>query len=365
MAHKIKVGIFGGNGSIGRSAIDVIRLNECELSFITYHKGGEFCQEIARELNCIAISHEQQNSYPTVDISIIGISGIAGITHTLDAIRISKVVAIANKESIVCGWHIIKAEAAKYGTRIIPVDSEHNSLFQLIQGFDFHSVQNYIITTSGGPFRQLPAKELQNVAYKDVFKHPVWDMGQKILVDSATMMNKALEVIEAIHLFDISPDKIKVVCHPQCLVHAGIELNNGSVIPFVSNPDMKVHIAHAIFETLSGSKKYDNGVKKTSLLDLNGAEFLPLNEWSTGVIEFAKEIATDPILCNVFNAANETANELFRIKEISFHEIHGLVFDSVEEFRKRQVKLETVEDILAMSKLVGDYVKTTINTIRK
>ena len=346
---KNNIVILGSTGSIGTGAVDVAKhLNHSiSVTGLVAGSNAKLLVKQAHELNCnwIAIADETKLDFvkqhlpdncslidyntisdhvtnEEVDTVLCAIVGTSGFKPVLNAIKAGKTIALASKEILVMAGELVMAEAQKSGSKIIPVDSEHSAIFQCIQGESFRKVNRLIITASGGPFRNTPAEDFKNITVEQALKHPTWNMGRKISIDSATMMNKGLELIEACRLFPIKADNIEVVIHPQSIIHSMVEFADGSILAQVGNPDMRLPIQYAltypervpgITETMDFSKCWD-------------LSFSPPNEILFPALKLAKLAAqkggTLPV---VFNAANEVAVEKFLEEKISFLEITSLV----------------------------------------
>ncbi|HXK33704.1 MAG TPA: 1-deoxy-D-xylulose-5-phosphate reductoisomerase [Dehalococcoidia bacterium] len=265
-----RVAILGSTGSIGRQALDVVRSLPQHLRIIALAGGANhtLLEDQAREFKpdlvcCTApdrhmdikaaagprahwASMEEIAAHPAVDIVLVATSGAAGLAPTLAALSAGKVVALANKEVLVMAGHIITAEAARAGAEIRPVDSEHSAIWQCLWGEDLSTIERIILTASGGAFRDLDARDLAAVTPNDALKHPTWDMGRKVTIDSATLMNKGFEAIEARWLFDVPMDRIEVLMHRQSIVHSLVEFRDGSVKAQLGEPDMRLPIRCAL-----------------------------------------------------------------------------------------------------------------------
>jgi 1-deoxy-D-xylulose-5-phosphate reductoisomerase len=255
---------------------------------------------------------------PEIDIVVAAIVGSAGLTGTWAALKAGKSVALANKEALVMAGPQITRLAAKHGGQLIPVDSEHSAIFQALAAGRREDVRRIVLTASGGPFLRHSASEMANVTVAEALDHPTWEMGQKITIDSATMMNKALEVIEARWLFDLSPEQIEVVVHPQSIVHSLVEFQDGSVVAQLSPPDMKLPIQYA----LSYPQRWDGPAARLDLSEAFALNFEPpdLDRFPALVLGF--EVADRGGTAGaVLNAANEAAVASFLKGEIAFQEI--------------------------------------------
>ena len=271
---------------------------------------------------------------------INAIVGIAGLKPTLSAIESGKTIALANKETLVTGGEIVKKKAKEKGVSILPVDSEHSAIFQSLQGAPKGSLKRIMLTASGGPFFGKTKKDLENVTVKEALNHPNWSMGAKITIDSATLMNKGLEVIEAVHLFDISAENIEVLVHRQSIVHSGVELSDGAVIAQLGTPDMRLPIQYALtypersdyaFETLDLFKA---GTLTFEKPDIDTFRCLPL---------CIKAINERGIAPTVVNGANEEAVKLFLEGKIKFLQIADLVEKALRTVdNKKDFSLEDI-----------------------
>ncbi len=354
-----KVSILGSTGSIGRSALEVI--SKCKDKFkvvgLTAGKNIRLLEKQAREFKpeVIAVADEEKAaelrgkrlrvevlsggsgiddvaSYGKADFVLSAIVGFAGLMPTLAAVKTGKTVGLANKESLVVAGELVMSKAKKSGAKIIPVDSEHSAVFQCIEGRSRESIRRIVLTASGGPFFGKKKKELARVTVKDALKHPKWDMGKKITIDSATLMNKGLEVIEAHHLFGLSPEDIDVLIHPQSIIHSMVEFRDRSYIAQLSVPDMRGPIAYA----LSYPERINDPMQG---LDLSGIEKLTFETPDTGCFpcllyayQAAKEGGTVPA---VLNAANEVAVNAFLRKEIGFNDIPVIIKKTMCFHKKR------------------------------
>jgi 1-deoxy-D-xylulose-5-phosphate reductoisomerase len=257
-----------------------------------------------------------------VDTVLAAVVGVAGLPAVLAAVRKGKRVAIANKEPLVIAGQLITAEAKKSGAELLPVDSEHSAIFQALQAGRREEVARIVLTTSGGPFRQAGRAEIEDATTSEVMAHPVWKMGPKITVDSATMMNKALEIIEARWLFDIPAEKIEVLVHPESIVHSLVEFVDGSVIAQMGSPDMSLPIQYA----LTYPKRLAGCAKKLRLEQMKTLTFEKPNRKVFPAIEMGFEVARKGgTAAAVFNAANEAAVEQFLAGRIKFGNIVELV----------------------------------------
>ena len=346
MTAPKQISILGATGSIGQSTLDVVRnldgLSVYAMSGHSALKGlveaaQEFrpkfvvatCEKSAREFDfsglpaeselLIGESHlEQIASAAEVDVVVAAIVGIAGLRSTLAAAKAGKTIALANKESLVVAGSLLMQLAAESDCTILPVDSEHSAIFQALQSGQSDEVSRIVLTASGGPFRDFTAQELKTVTVEQALAHPTWQMGDKITIDSATMMNKALEVIEARWLFGMPADKIEVVVHPQSIVHSMVEFVDHSTMAQLSPPDMRLPIQYAL--------TWPNRTRGVSpALDLSRAqtlEFLPPDLDRFPALALGFEVAAKGGTSGaVLNAANESAVAAFLSRELSFTDI--------------------------------------------
>jgi len=344
--------ILGATGSIGENALKVLQQNSSEFSLIgiSFFKNVEKACEISQKFRPKYIfnkfkGNEKRFDYgkmicdqeellsvlqsEEVDIVISGISGFAGLNLNLVAAKSSKLLLIANKESVViAGAHFIEA-CNDHNTKIIPIDSEHNAISQCLdQNYDNNDIHKITLTASGGPFVGIPISELGKVSIEDALEHPNWEMGKKISIDSATMVNKCLELIEASVLFDIPASKLDVVIHPQSILHSMVTYVDGSTIAQLSNPSMEIPIANAM-----RSKKRLIIDFKELFMEKTNLEFFPLTLDHNEIIDLAYDVinygGTRGV---VFNAANEVAVESFLSSNISFPKIFNVITETYNTF---------------------------------
>ena len=255
-----------------------------------------------------------------VDITISAIPGISGLKPTLKFIKISKKILLANKESIVCGWSLIKKEAIKYKTKLIPIDSEHFSISELTKNISNDEIEKIYITASGGPFLNLNKNKFKDIKPKDAIKHPKWKMGKKISVDSATLMNKVLELTEAVKLFSFDSDKYEIVIHPQSLIHAIVKLKNGITYFLYHVPDMKIPISNALLEGKFDYSKYFKDKNLNNLSNQN-LEFLPVDKKKFTTLNLIHEMNSTESAPIIINAANEIFVDEFLKNNKNFNDI--------------------------------------------
>ncbi|MEO5358254.1 MAG: 1-deoxy-D-xylulose-5-phosphate reductoisomerase [Nitrospirae bacterium YQR-1] len=349
-----KISVLGSTGSIGRSTLEVIAGNpdKFKVCALSANNNTEVLKEQIRlfkpdvaalsdvaaagELykwaqgnghkNCRILSGGQGvcdvAAYVEADFVVSAIVGAAGLKPTLSAIRAKKHIGLANKETLVMAGAAVMAEAQKYGVKILPIDSEHSAIFQCLEGHDSRCVKRLILTASGGPFFGKTRQELQFVTRADALKHPNWEMGAKITVDSATLMNKGLEVIEAHHLFGFSHEEISVVVHPQSIIHSMVEFTDGSVLAELSVPDMKGPIAYA----LSYPERITGVLKSVNLEELCTLSFHKPDTEAFICLRLAYEALREGgTMPAVLNGANEAAVGLFISDVINFNMIPDII----------------------------------------
>ncbi len=346
------IAIIGSTGSIGTQTLDIVRANE-DLKVVAISAGSniDLLEKQAREFepDIVGIWDEDKAkqlrvalsdvnirvvsgmeglieiaTYEKSQILVTAIVGMIGIRPTVEAIKAGKDIALANKETLVTAGHIIMPLAKEMGVRILPVDSEHSAIFQCIHGeTDYNNkISRLLITASGGPFRGRKREELLDVTVEDALKHPNWAMGRKITIDSATLVNKGLEVIEAKWLFDVEPENIEVVVQPQSIIHSMVEFEDGSVKAQLGTPDMKLPIQYALYyperRFLSG-ERLDFTKMSGIIIDK------PDRETFLGLDFAYSAIKTGGSMPTVFNAANERAVALFLDKKIKFLQIYEII----------------------------------------
>jgi 1-deoxy-D-xylulose-5-phosphate reductoisomerase len=259
---------------------------------------------------------------PEADIVLVAIVGTAGLEPALAAIRAGKDLAVASKEILVMAGDLVMREARKHNVRVLPVDSEHSAIFQCLEGRQPHDVKRLVLTASGGPFRQTPRAEFERITLAQALKHPSWNMGQKITIDSATLFNKGLEMIEARWLFDVEIDRVDVVVHPQSVVHSMVEFNDGSILAQLSVPDMRYPIQYA----LTWPRRLPNSMPATDFAKIGTLTFENPDTAKFPSLRLAREAGrVGGTLPAVFNAANEVAVARFVAGEVGFMDIFRTV----------------------------------------
>jgi len=370
---KMKIAILGSTGSIGTSTLDVIRKdkNFFEVVFLSANNNYKKLIQQAKEFNVKniliknQIFHERterslKNSKTKVysgdisltniiskklDYTMAAIVGVAGLQPTIDAIKISKTVALANKESIICGWEILSKLIKKYKTKILPVDSEHFSIMELTKDISDEEVEEIIITASGGPFLNIPQNKLNYVKPTQAINHPNWKMGKKISIDSANLMNKVFEVIEACRIFKFNKKKYRIMIHPQSYVHSIIRFKNGLIKMILYNTDMKIPISN----TLYGRKNHVLNVKKIDARILSKLSFQNVNTKRFPSIKLINKCLNLGFLApTIVNASNEVLVSLFLTKKIGFLKIVktiNKIFRDKDFKKYARRKPESIKDI--------------------
>ena len=349
---KKKIAILGSTGSIGKILLNIVKKNDkfFEIVLLTANKDYKTLYRQAKKYNvknliitndasykilkkkCHKTNIKVHNNYyifnkifnKKIDYTMNSIVGFAGLKPTLEIIKFTKQIAIANKESIICGWNLIKKKSILNKTKIIPIDSEHFSIWSSLNEFNINnriylnrSIQNLFITASGGPFRNTPFKNFKNIKIKQAIKHPTWKMGKKISIDSATLVNKLFEVIEAQRLFDIDINKISIKIHPQSYIHSIIKFKNGIIKICAHEPNMSIPIANSLDKNLKYIQR-----SKTNFKILYSLNFTDVNKKKFLIIKILEKY---PNHCSLFDTALVSINDelvnLFLDKKISFDEI--------------------------------------------
>jgi 1-deoxy-D-xylulose-5-phosphate reductoisomerase len=283
------------------------------------------------------------------DLMISAIVGSAGMLPTLNAIRAKTNIALANKESLVCAGNFLIQEAKKHGVSIIPIDSEHNAIFQIFENDNLNLIDEIILTASGGPFFN-SNKNFAEITIAEALKHPNWQMGAKISIDSATMMNKGLEMIEAFYLFPIAKKQIKILVHPQSIIHGIVNYGDGSTLAMMSLPDMQVPISHAINYPLRMKINH----QKLDLAKLQKLEFFEVDEEKFPAIKICRQVLeVEGNAPAILNASNEIAVEKFLNSQITFDKIPQIVLETLNKIPYK--KLDSIEEVLLNDKLARDF----------
>lgn len=374
-----KIGILGSTGSIGTQTLEIVRSNP-DLQVIALAAGSnvslmeqqvrEFhpmlavmgSEEAATDLkNRIADTDTRVSAgmegmlelaiLPQMEVLVTAIVGMIGIRPTIAAIKAGKTIALANKETLVTAGHIIMPLAKEKGVSILPVDSEHSAIFQSMHGENRERVSKILLTASGGSFRGKKTEELQDITVEDALKHPNWSMGRKITVDSATLVNKGLEVMEAKWLFDVEPEQIQVVVHPQSIIHSMVEYVDGGIMAQLGMPDMKLPIQYALFYP---DRRPMDG-RRVDFFALKSISFEEPDVKTFRGLQLAYDaIAAGGSMPTVFNAANEKAVGLFLDKKIRFLAIYDLIQGAMEQHKV--IANPTVDEILEAEAQAHAYI---------
>lgn len=348
------IAILGSTGSIGTQALELVRLHPEEFRVVAltarssreklFEQVREFRPEVAGLTEPIAMSEIPEDvrfcrwvmgkealrvaaAEVPADMVLVSVVGIAGLQSVMDALGANRQVLLANKEALVTGGHLVMDAAKRIGKPILPVDSEHSAIFQCLQGAGGNQPVRLLLTASGGPFRTWTREQMQNATRAQALKHPNWSMGAKITIDSASMFNKALEIIEAHWLFDMPPEKIQVVVHPQSIVHSAVEFADGAVLAQLGVPDMRVPIAYA----MTYPRRIPTGSKPLNLFSIGTLTFEPGDPVRFPALRLAGEcLNAGGAACTILNGANEMAVAAFLRDEIPFGAISRIVEGTLE-----------------------------------
>jgi 1-deoxy-D-xylulose-5-phosphate reductoisomerase len=375
-----RIAILGSTGSIGRSTLNVIENHPDRFALVTIAAGSgtEAALEQARRwkpkvlslaaphdaeqarkqlvdegLGFIEVVHGQAGTvrvatHPEVDFVVSAIVGVAGLKATYEAVRAGKEVGLANKECLVAAGELITAEARKQGKPLLPIDSEHNAVHQCLRGGRMNEVERVWLTASGGPFLNTPQADFERITVEQALNHPTWKMGRRITIDSATLMNKGFEVIEACRLFHVPPQRVKVIVHPQSTIHSMVEFTDGSILAQLSVTDMRLPILYALTypERIPSDLRFN-------VLDLKRLDFAPPDLAKFPCLRLAYEaVEAGGAKTVALNAADEVAVAAFLNQEIGFAEIPRVVEQTVSETEDDHPA--TIEDVLAADSLARE-----------
>jgi len=384
-----KIAIFGSTGSIGSSLLKIIKDDQknFKIELLTANKNYKKLIKQVKLFNVKNIIVTDYNSFliatkilkntqvkvfknfeslnkifdinKKIDYSMCAISGFQGLKPTLDIIKFTKTIAIANKESIICGWNLIKKDLKKYKTYFIPVDSEHFSIWSLLDNNKKNNFEKIYITASGGPFRKLSLKKFKKISIKDALKHPNWLMGKKITIDSATMMNKVFEIIEAKKIFDLNYKQLEILTHPKSYLHAIVKFSNGLSKLLVHDTNMIIPIFNSIY--FNTDKKLKS--KNIDLKVLNNLNLKKIDNTRFPVIKILNNLSNkDSLFETIIVSANDKLVKLFLNNRIKFTDISNILLKicSIAEFNKfRLIKPKNIEEINDLN----DYVSLKIDTM--
>ncbi len=367
---KKKLSIFGSTGSIGRNTIEVIKNDSKRFEVFALVAGNDFktLANQALELKPSYVVIENEENYlplkellkdlknceilcgtkailevakVKVDLVISAIVGAVGMLPTLEAIKAGSNIALANKESLVCAGDFLNKAAKESGAKILPIDSEHNAIFQIFENDNLNLIDDIILTASGGPFFH-SNKDFSKITVAEALKHPNWSMGAKVSIDSATMMNKGLEMIEAYYIFDVKKEQINILVHPQSIVHGMVNYADGSSLAMLSSPDMKVPISYA----MSYPKRMQIKHEKLDLAKLKKLEFFDVDDKKFPAVKICRDVLkSDGNYPTILNAANEVAVQKFINEVISFEKITAVVEKTLEKIPNK--KLESIEEVIS------------------
>lgn len=375
-----KIAILGSTGSIGTQTLEVVRENQdIQVTALAAGSNIRLLEEQIREFHPVLAAvwdeskaKELRENLKDLDVKVVSgmdglkevavqkeaeilvtaIVGMIGILPTIEGIKVGKDIALANKETLVTAGHIIMPLAKEYGVSILPVDSEHSAIFQSLQGGEHQAIHKILLTASGGPFRGKKREELLNIQVEDALKHPNWEMGRKITIDSSTMVNKGLEVIEAKWLFDVPVDQIQVVVQPQSIIHSMVEYVDGAVIAQLGTPDMKLPIQYALYYP---QRRYLPG-DRLDFAALSQITFERPDMETFYGLKLAYEAGSiGGSLPTVFNAANERAVSMFLDRKIGYLQIPEIISCCMEEHQV--IPNPTVEEILQTEQATYEYIK--------
>ncbi len=374
-----KIAVSGSTGSIGTQTLSIVReQKDIRVTALAAGRNIRLLEEQIREFRpLLACVYEEDAArdlrertadlnvrivcgmegltevavQPESEIFVTALVGMVGIRPTVAAIKAGKAIALANKETLVTAGHLIMPLAKECGVPILPVDSEHSAIFQCLQGAGENAVQKILLTASGGPFRGKKRADLEQIRVEDALKHPNWSMGRKITVDSSTLVNKGLEVMEAKWLFDVLPEQIQVVVHPQSIIHSAVEFADGAVIAQLGTPDMRLPIQYALYypvrRSLSGERLNLCGLKNLTFEE-------PDLETFKGLSLAYEAIGRGGNLPTVFNAANERAVALFLEQKIRYPEITEIIQSCMES--ADYIGAPTIDEILATERAVYEQI---------
>lgn len=376
-----RIAILGSTGSIGTQTLDVVRNNsDMKVTAVSAYRSTDLLEKQIREFAPeIAVLYDEAAakdlksrvsdtetkvlsgmdglvelaSMANSDILVTAVVGMIGIRPTLAGIAAGKDIALANKETLVTAGHLVMKSAQEHHVQILPVDSEHSAIFQCLHGEDRGSIHRLLITASGGPFRGMKTEQLSRMTPEDALKHPTWSMGRKITIDSATLVNKGLEVMEAHWLFGVTLDQIQVVVQPQSIIHSMVEFEDGAVMAQLGSPDMRLPIQYALCYP---ERRYLPG-KRLDFETLTGIEIdRPDMETFRGLPMAIEAAKTGGSMPTVFNAANEEAVGLFLDHRIGFLDIYRIIQESMD--RAGVIPDPGLDDILAVEKDTREFVRS-------
>jgi len=383
---KKKIAILGSTGSIGKTLIEIIKKDKknFKIELLTANTNYQELLKQAKILNVKNIIITNKKSYlelkkkklkniiifnnfncfdnifkKKIDYVMSSISGIYGLEPTINIIKYTKKIAIANKEAIICGWHLIKKNIDKYKTSFVPVDSEHFSVFYALKGNTITNIEKIYLTASGGPLNNIPKNKFKSIKISEAINHPNWKMGKKISVDSATMMNKVFEIIEAKKIFDLKYEKLDILVHPSSYIHAITKFNDGMIKIIAHDTNMRIPIFNSLYENKKKKIKSDQlNIKK-----LNFLNFKKVDKNKFPSLKLIKKLQNkDSLLETVIVLANDELVNLFLLKKINFNDIYNILqkLINMKEFKKFiKNKPGNIETIISLN----FYIRKKINKI--
>lgn len=381
-----RVSIFGSTGSVGVSTLDLIAgaPDKFSVDVLTANENVSLLAQQARQFGAGLAVIADDRKYAElksllagsgievaagrealiaaagrkVDWVMLAIVGAAGLAPALAAVRTGSIIAIANKEALVCSGDLVLGDAKKHGATLLPVDSEHNAIFQVLDFDQIDNVERLILTASGGPFLDFTLDQMKSVTREQALAHPNWDMGAKISIDSATMMNKGLEYIEAVRLFPVSPDKIDILVHPQSVIHSMVEYRDGSVLAQMGAPDMRTPISY----TLGWPERHSFPAERLDLAKTGSLTFLEPDLVKFPAIRLAREaLYAGKSVPTTLNASNEVAVHGFLTGDIGFLDIAAVVEECLS--RAQVVDLSSIEDIFECDRQSRELARTVMASI--
>jgi len=383
---KKKIAILGSTGSIGKTLIEIIKKDKknFKIELLTANTNYQELLKQAKILNVKNIIITNKKSYlelkkkklkniiifnnfncfdnifkKKIDYVMSSISGIYGLEPTINIIKYTKKIAIANKEAIICGWHLIKKNIDKYKTSFVPVDSEHFSVFYALKGNNISNIEKIYLTASGGPLNNIPKNKFKSIKISEAINHPNWKMGKKISVDSATMMNKVFEIIEAKKIFDLKYEKLDILVHPSSYIHAITKFNDGMIKIIAHDTNMRIPIFNSLYENKKKKIKSD----QLNIKRLNFLNFKKVDKNKFPSLKLIKKLQNkDSLLETVIVLANDELVNLFLLKKINFNDIYNILqkLINMKEFKKFiKNKPGNIETIISLN----FYIRKKINKI--
>ncbi len=382
------ISILGATGSIGTQTLDVIRHSEgINLIGVTANTSVNKIKEIIDEFSpkYVAMMDEVSKneideyvkykglnievlygieglkkiaSLDEIDTVVTSVVGMIGLEPTIEAIRHKKDIALANKETLVVAGELVMKEAKKYGVEILPVDSEHSAIFQSLRGNSLNTLKKIILTASGGPFRGKKIEDLENIKVEEALNHPNWSMGRKITIDSSTLMNKGLEVIEAHWLFNCPYENIQVLVHPQSVIHSMVEYSDNSIIAQIGSADMRLPIQYA----LNYPDRKNSVAKGIDFYEISKLTFEKPDMDTFKCLKLAFKAGMDGgLMPTILNGANEEVVDLFLNEKIPYIKIADIIEECMEHFKEEGKKEVTLENVILLDKKVKEYVRKKYN----